>query len=147
MYTACHVYTCTAACRVLWCFTPWLLVLTESPDGVCTVDREVVDVDGNTATYSFCGVGFDIDSFICKLDGRILPDCMSNMHVYNILFLNERCVSSYFLEVTIHQPHRQRHTCMCQSRFKSIDRPFVWDSQAENRASRMLSKQGENNSL
>ena len=70
------------------------------------MDRGVVAVDGNTATYSFCGVGSDIDSFICKLDGAILPDCMSTMHVmFNIiLFLDERCLSSYFLEITIHQP-------------------------------------------
>ena len=68
-------------CKNRYFFTPWLLVLTVSPDGVCTVDRGVVAVDGNTATYSFCGVGSDIDSFICKLDGAILPDCMSTMHV------------------------------------------------------------------
>ena len=50
--------------------------MTVYPDGVCTVDQVIVDVNGATATFSFCGVGSDIVSFLCKLDGVILPTCM-----------------------------------------------------------------------
>ena len=40
------------------CFT--LFVMTVYPDGVCTVDQVIVDINGTTATFSFCGVGSDI---------------------------------------------------------------------------------------
>ena len=35
-----------------------------------------IEVDGDSATYTLRGVGTGITSFICKLDGEILPDCM-----------------------------------------------------------------------
>ena len=35
-----------------------------------------IEVTGNSATYSFSGVGTGISGYICKLDGVVLPDCM-----------------------------------------------------------------------
>ena len=34
-----------------------------------------IEVTGSSATYSFTGVGTGITTYICKLDGVILPDC------------------------------------------------------------------------
>ena len=34
-----------------------------------------IEVDGNSATFSFYGVGSGIESFICKLDGVVF-ECM-----------------------------------------------------------------------
>ena len=72
MYTMLHEECSSKHCKVR-CFT--LFVMTVYPDGVCTVDQVIVDVNGTTATFSFCGVGSDIVSFLCKLDGVILPTC------------------------------------------------------------------------
>ena len=42
----------------------------------CTVELVgSIEVTGNRATFSFSGVGSGITGYICKLDGRILPDC------------------------------------------------------------------------
>ena len=42
----------------------------------CTVELVgEIEVNGDTATYSFVGVGVGITGYICKLDGDILPDC------------------------------------------------------------------------
>ena len=44
---------------------------------VCTVELVgQVEVNGDTATYSFTGVGSGITGYTCKLDGTTLPDCM-----------------------------------------------------------------------
>ena len=43
---------------------------------VCTVEIDSFEVAGSAAVYSFTGVGSAIRSYICKLDGDKLPDCM-----------------------------------------------------------------------
>jgi hypothetical protein len=44
---------------------------------VCTVELDgQIEVTGNSATYSFSGVGTGISGYICKLDGVVLPDCL-----------------------------------------------------------------------
>ena len=44
----------------------------------CTVELVgSIEVTGNTATFEFRGVGSGITGYICKLNGRILPDCKS----------------------------------------------------------------------
>ena len=44
----------------------------------CTVVLdEPIQVNGNSASYSFTGVGSDIERFICKLNGAVLDDCKS----------------------------------------------------------------------
>ena len=46
---------------------------------VCTVELvEPIEVDGNSATFTFRGVGSDITGFECKLDKAILPNCTSS---------------------------------------------------------------------
>ena len=35
-----------------------------------------IEVTGSSATYSLTGVGSGITTYICKLDGDVLPDCM-----------------------------------------------------------------------
>ena len=54
---------------------------------VCTVELVgEIEVEINSATYSFSGVGSDITGFVCKLDGETLPDCMSPYtHVFQAL--------------------------------------------------------------
>ena len=41
-----------------------------------------IEVSGNSATFSFRGVGSAITGYICKLDGRVLPNCMSAIDSY-----------------------------------------------------------------
>jgi hypothetical protein len=46
----------------------------------CTVEPGgEIQVNGDTATYSFRGVGSGITSFICKLDGVVLDDCSGTL--------------------------------------------------------------------
>jgi hypothetical protein len=47
---------------------------------VCTVELVgEIEVDRNSATYSFSGVGSDITGYVCKLDGVTLPDCSGTL--------------------------------------------------------------------
>ena len=46
---------------------------------VCTVELD--QPVGNTADYSFSGIGSGIESFICKLDGVELEDCMCKITI------------------------------------------------------------------
>ncbi|CAI8047415.1 Deleted in malignant brain tumors 1 protein [Geodia barretti] len=47
---------------------------------VCTVELVgEIEVEINSATYSFSGVGSDITGFVCKLDGVTLPDCSGTL--------------------------------------------------------------------
>ena len=47
----------------------------------CTVELAgEIQVERNSATYAFTGIGSDITGYTCKLDGIILPDCMSWPH-------------------------------------------------------------------
>ena len=49
---------------------------------VCTVELDQpIEVVGNTADYSFSGIGSGIESFICKLDGVELEDCMCKITI------------------------------------------------------------------
>ena len=41
-----------------------------------------IEVSGNSATFSFRGVGSGITGYICKLDGRVLPNCTSAIDSY-----------------------------------------------------------------
>ena len=41
-----------------------------------------IEVSGNSATFSFRGVGSGITRYICKLDGRVLPNCMLAIDSY-----------------------------------------------------------------
>ena len=50
--------------------------LTTDTTEVCTVELiGEIGVSGNSATFSFRGVGSGITRYICKLDGRVLPNC------------------------------------------------------------------------
>ena len=45
---------------------------------VCTVELVGdIEVDGTSATFVFRGVGSGITGYTCKLDGIVLPNCMS----------------------------------------------------------------------
>ena len=45
---------------------------------VCTVELVGdIEVDGTSATFVFRGVGSGITRYTCKLDGTVLPNCMS----------------------------------------------------------------------
>ena len=47
-------------------------------DEVCTVELEgPIEVTGNSAAFEIRGVGSNIITFICKLDGVELPNCKS----------------------------------------------------------------------
>ena len=51
-------------------------VLDEVVD-VCTVElEEPIAVAGNSAAFDIRGVGSNIVSFVCKLDGNQLANCM-----------------------------------------------------------------------
>ena len=53
---------------------------------VCTVELVgSIEVNGNTATYAFRGVGSDISRFICKLNGQFLPNCKLKIHGMSII--------------------------------------------------------------
>ena len=53
----------------------------------CTVELDgPIEVNGNSATYSFHGVGSGIEGFICKLNG-VAFDCMLYTHCNNIYIL------------------------------------------------------------
>ena len=53
-------------------FTIYIVVASE----ICTVELVgSIEVNGNSATYRFRGVGSNITRYICKLNGQILPDC------------------------------------------------------------------------
>ena len=66
----------------------------------CTVEINTLEVSENVVFYSFTGVGSDIESYICKLDGVTQTKCMlswtnhcnfivfiCNIHVYNSVML------------------------------------------------------------
>ena len=38
-----------------------------------------IEVSGNSATFSFRGVGSGITGYTCKLDGIVLPNCTSDI--------------------------------------------------------------------
>jgi len=45
-------------------------------DETCTVELVYANVEGNSATIVFRGVGFAISGYKCKLNGERLAQCM-----------------------------------------------------------------------
>ena len=68
---------------------------------VCTVELDQpIEVVGNTADYSFSGIGSGIESFTCKLDGVELQDCMYKINtletVTQICVFAKLCRSNFW---------------------------------------------------
>ena len=61
----------------------------------CTVELVgSIEVTGNTATFEFRGVGSGITGYICKLNGRTLPDCKSKYSTttHHIMYTDSNCI-------------------------------------------------------
>ena len=63
-----------------------ILILGGTPiTEVCTVELDgEIEVERNSATYSFRGVGSSITGYICKLDGIVLPNCMLQTSILDL---------------------------------------------------------------
>ena len=65
-------------------------------DEVCTVELiGSIQVTGNSASFNFQGVGSNIVSYVCKLDGVQLDNC-------TIFIISLACMKSDFIVVFLH---------------------------------------------